>query len=252
MVKIKNLNFSYGHKKILNNISFEVEKGSICGLLGPNGSGKSTFFKCCLNFLKNYEGIIEINGKNAAKLTPAKVAKLISYVPQEHKPPFPFTIMEIVLMGRTPHMGGIFGISKTDKKKAELAIQMVGIEDITHEPCTKLSGGQRQLALIARALAQEAPLMLLDEPTSVLDFSNQLKIWKVMKKVAENGVTIIACSHDPNHILWFSDTTVALSGGKLAAFGKTNEVLDHNLLKQIYNENYQITNAGEKKIIYPK
>lgn len=252
MIKIKNLSFSYGKKDALKNISFRIPKGTLCGLMGPNGSGKSTLFKCCLNFLKNYKGAIEIDGKNAAGLKPSAAAKLVSYVPQEHKPSFPFTVYEIVLMGRTPHMGGIFGPSKEDKKIAEKAMDKVGIADLAPIPCSMLSGGQRQLALIARAIAQEAPLMLLDEPTSALDFSNQIKIWEIMKKIASEGVSIIACSHDPNHILWFADTAVALHNGEVVADGKAEEVLNENLLTQIYGCAYELKDLGAKKIICPK
>lgn len=252
MIKIDNLSFSYGKKEALKKISFEIHKGKLCGLIGPNGSGKSTLFKCCLNFLKNYEGTIEINGKNASSLKPSVASKLISYVPQEHKPSFPFTVTEIVLMGRTPHMGGIFGPSKNDTIVAKKAMDKVGIIDLADIPCSMLSGGQRQLALIARAIAQEAPLMLLDEPTSALDFSNQIKIWEIMKKIASDGVSIIACSHDPNHILWFADTAVALYNGEIIANGKTDEILNESLLKQIYGCDYELKDLGAKKIICPK
>lgn len=252
MIKIKNLSFSYGKKAALKNISFSIPKGTLCGLMGPNGSGKSTLFKCCLNFLKNYKGTIEIDGKNAAGLKPSAAAKLVSYVPQEHKPSFPFTVYEIVLMGRTPYMGGIFGPSKEDIEIAEKAMEKVGIGDLASIPCSMLSGGQRQLALIARAIAQKAPLMLLDEPTSALDFSNQIKIWEIMKKIVSDGVSIIACSHDPNHILWFADTAVALYNGEIAADGKADEVINENLLKQIYGCFYELKDLGTKKFICPK
>lgn len=251
MLEIKDLCFSYGSGEVLKDVSFNVPKGSLCGLMGPNGSGKSTLFKCCLNFLKPTSGTIAIGGRNVYNMKPSAMSKLVSYVPQEHKPPFPYTVREIVLMGRTPHMGGIFGLSKADEEAADKAMKLLDIEDLAETPCNKLSGGQRQLAFIARAAAQETPLMFLDEPTSALDFSNQIKIWKLLKKIASSGVTVIACSHDPNHVLWFSDETVAILNGKIETKGETSKVLDNKLLTKLYNDEYLIGTIGNNKIIYP-
>ena len=131
MLEIKNLNFYYGNNHILKNISFNAESGSLWGLMGPNGSGKTTFFKCILGLLKHTGSQIKINHLDYEKLNTSKLAKLISYVPQEHKPPFPFTVREMILMGRSPYMGGIFGLKKEDYIEAEKAIEMVNIADIS-------------------------------------------------------------------------------------------------------------------------
>lgn len=251
MLEIKNISFSYGAVEVLKDVSFKVSAGSLCGLIGPNGSGKSTLFKCCLNFLKPTSGAITMGGRSVYGMKPSAMSKLVSYVPQEHKAAFPYTVREIVLMGRTPHMGGIFGLSKADEEAADKAMALLGIEDLADTPCNCLSGGQRQLAFIARAAAQETPLMFLDEPTSALDFSNQIKIWKLLKKIATSGVTVVACSHDPNHVLWFSDETVALLNGKIEAKGETSKAINHKLLTKLYNDEYLIGTIGNNKIIYP-
>lgn len=251
MLEIKNLNFYYGDNHILKNISFSADSGSLWGLMGPNGSGKTTFFKCILGLLKHTGSQIKINNIDLKKINTPKLAKLISYVPQEHKPPFPFTVREIVLMGRSPHMGGIFGLKKEDYNEAEKAIDMVDIADIADKPVTALSGGQRQLTLIARSIAQNSPVMILDEPTSALDFNNQINIWKILKKLAESGKLIIACSHDPNHLLWFAENTLVIKNGEILASGKTEDIITNRLLKEIYGSEYNILNNGSNKIIQP-
>lgn len=251
MLDIKNLNFYYGDNHILKNISFNAESGSLWGLMGPNGSGKTTFFKCILGLLKPASCQIKINNIDYKKLNTQKLARLISYVPQEHKPPFPFTVKEIVLMGRSPYMGGIFGLKKEDYIEAEKAIDMVDIADIADKPVTALSGGQRQLTLIARSIAQNAPIMILDEPTSALDFNNQITIWKILKKLAENGKLIIACSHDPNHLLWFAENTIVIKNGEVLSKGLTADILNDSLLKEIYGNEYKIIQHNNNKVIQP-
>lgn len=251
MLDIKNLNFYYGDNHILKNISFNAESGSLWGLMGPNGSGKTTFFKCILGLLKPASCHIKINNIDYKKLNTQKLARLISYVPQEHKPLFPFTVKEIVLMGRSPYMGGIFGLKKEDYIEAEKAIDMVDIADIADKPVTALSGGQRQLTLIARSIAQNAPIMILDEPTSALDFNNQITIWKILKKLAENGKLIIACSHDPNHLLWFAENTIVIKNGEVLSKGLTADILNDSLLKEIYGNEYKIIQHNNNKVIQP-
>lgn len=251
MLKIENLSFYYANNHILKNLSFSANKGELWGLMGPNGSGKTTFLKCVMALLKPASCHILINGENYHSITTSKMAKLIAYVPQEHKPPFPFSVKEIVLMGRSPYMGGIFGLKKEDFDTAYAAMELLGILDIAEHPVTSLSGGQRQLTLIARALAQNAPIMILDEPTSALDFHNQISIWKILKKVAKLGKLVIACSHDPNHLLWFASHTLVLKNGEIIASGKTQSIITPKLLKEIYNSQYFISKINNKSIIQP-
>lgn len=250
MLKVENLNFYYGEHHVLKNISFNAEKPELWALMGPNGGGKTTFFKCIMGFLKPDSGSIIISGINYKEITTSKMAKLISYVPQEHKPPFPFTVREIVLMGRSPYMNGVFGLKNKDYDIADNSMETVGILDIAHKPVTSLSGGQRQLVLIARAIAQDTPIMILDEPTSALDFNNQINIWKILKQISFSKL-VIACSHDPNHILWFTDKTIAVKNGETKASGITKEIISTQLLKEIYGSEYYIANVDNKNIICP-
>ncbi|MFW5753349.1 MAG: ABC transporter ATP-binding protein [Marinilabiliaceae bacterium] len=252
MLRVENLHFSYGNgASVLNGVSFSVSKGSICGLFGPNGSGKTTLFKCCLKFLKYPEGRIVINGRDVQKLAVKDMAKMVSYVPQDHKPPFPYLVKDVVLMGRTPHLQGVFGISRDHKRKVIEALNVIGMMDMADKPYNQLSGGQRQLVLIARSVAQETPLIFLDEPTSALDFSNQIKVWNILRRIAEKGTTIIACTHDPNHVLWFCDDVVVMGSHSLVAHGPPQKIISDGILDLIYTDVCQVRDLDQTKIVLP-
>lgn len=251
-MKVDSLSFAYDSVPIFDDVSFCVEKGSLCGLFGPNGSGKTTLFKCCMSFLKYGHGSISIEGCDVRKKKIGELARLVAYVPQEHKPPFPYLVKEVVLMGRTPHMGGIFGVSGDDKRKVWDALEMLEITHLADKPYSQLSGGQRQLVLIARAVAQETPLMLLDEPTSALDFCNQIRIWNIMKKISASGTTILACSHDPNHISWFCDDVIVMHQGGLVAKGAPKNVISEELLHRIFSNVCSVGYMDHMMMVYPK
>ena len=231
---IRGLTFSYARKTILHDVSLSVRPGQICGLLGPNGSGKSTLFRCCMGFLHPEKGQVHVRGVNIAHMRPAELARHVAYVPQEHRQPFPFTVRDMVIMGRSPHMEGWFNLRSKDKAAAKQAMERIGIAHLAEASCNQLSGGQRQLVLIARAMAQQTPLILLDEPTSALDFSNQLAVWKVLREVANQGVAILVCCHDPNHILWFCDTAVVLHQGHVYSEGPVHAAVTEEILQHIY------------------
>ncbi len=251
MLQVKNLYFSYDKTPVLRDISFDVQRGTLCGLFGPNGCGKTTLFRCCLNFLKYHKGNVMIDGVETKNLDIKDMAKLVAYVPQEHKPPFPYLVSEVVLMGRTPYLGGVFGISRKDKKKALDALELLGIAHLADKPYNQLSSGQRQMVLIARAITQETELMFLDEPTSALDFSNQIKIWRLIKKVADEGITILACSHDPNHVLWFCNKTVVMNKKGVVAQGDTLSVISEGVLEKIYPAICSVISVGDLNMVLP-
>lgn len=245
------LSVAYGKDRVLNNVSFSIARSSLCGLMGPNGAGKSTLFKCCMNFLKAQQGVIHVNGKTTNGLSPAGLARLISYVPQENKLMFPFTVREIVSMGRNAKMKGFLRLSQKDYEVVDYAIEQMGIESLAHRSYTSLSGGQRQLTLIARALAQEAPLMLLDEPTSALDFNNQILVWRSLSHIANSGVTIVVCCHDPNHILWFCDDVLVIKQGEVIAQASPQEVSKEGLLSRVYGEILRCGTVDGLPVVYP-
>ncbi|MBI9043462.1 MAG: ABC transporter ATP-binding protein [Anaerolineaceae bacterium] len=253
MINIENLYFSYDRDKVLKGIHANIESGVLCGLFGPNGSGKTTLFKCCLNFLPVRKGKITANGKDIQTTPVDKLAREIAFVPQDHKPPFPYKVKEVVLMGRTPHLsGGIFGISKIHKEKSVEAMHTVQILHLADIPYNQLSGGQRQLVLIARAIAQETPILFLDEPTSALDFHNQIKIWEILQILAQQGRTIVACTHDPNHVAWFCDRVLIINEGVILANDSPQNCLTAGYFNQIYEDRCYVTEVDGVSVILPK
>ncbi|ARR01268.1 MULTISPECIES: ABC transporter ATP-binding protein [Campylobacter] len=248
-IVVGNLNFSYGKNQILSGISFELERGDLLGLMGSNGSGKTTLIRSLLGFLNASYDEYSLFGSKFKNLSISQISKLISYVPQAHNLAFNYTLFEVVLMGKKPHFGGVFGFSKADIKSVYAAMDMVGILQLKDRNFSELSGGQKQLGLIARAIAQNSEVMILDEPTSALDFSNQILIWKVMNTISKSGKIIIVCSHEPNHIFWFATKVFAIKDGKSLAFGK-NDIINEILLEQIYGANYKICSLANQKIIY--
>lgn len=251
MLAARGLSFSYGDHRVLDDIAFEVPKGSLCGLFGPNGSGKTTLFKCCLGLLK-HSGHVTINGVDITSKGTRDVAKSVAYVPQEHRPPFPFSVFEVVLMGRTPHMGsGAFAIAKEDRDICYESLERLGISELAQRSYNALSGGQRQLVLIARALAQQTPMVLLDEPTSALDFSNQLKVWHLLQHLTSQGVTILACAHDPNHVAWFTDHVIMVANAGVLDSGATNDVFTQENLNTLYDHSCDVRTVGNKRVVLP-
>jgi iron complex transport system ATP-binding protein len=252
MLQVRDLHFSYGKKPVFEGVSFDVEEGELCGLFGPNGCGKTTLFKCCLKFLKFHRGSVFMNGIDITDHRIENMAKLVAYVPQEHKPPFPYLVKEVVLMGRTPHLRGVFGISRKDKERALNSLETLDIAHLADQPYNQLSGGQRQMVLMARAIAQDTKIMFLDEPTSALDFSNQIRIWNIMRRVAEEGVTILACSHDPNHVSWFCNKVVVMNRNGIVAEGAPHHVITEPVLDEIYEGICAVRSVGGTRMVMPR
>ncbi|ADN35289.1 ABC transporter related protein [Methanolacinia petrolearia DSM 11571] len=252
MLRVEDLHFSYDDLPVLSGISFSVNEGELCGLFGPNGCGKTTLFKCCLKFLKYHKGSVHMAGRDTAQQSIEELAKIVSYVPQEHKPPFPYLVREVVLMGRTPHLGGFFGVRRKDKEIALDALKKLEISDLAERPYNQLSGGQRQMVLMARAIAQDTPMMFLDEPTSALDFQNQMKIWETMKDIAAEGKTILACSHDPNHVSWFCDRVIVVSSRGIVADGSPEATISEEVLDLIYSDTCAVRKNGDVQIVMPR
>ncbi|MDW7998636.1 MAG: ABC transporter ATP-binding protein [Thermodesulfovibrio sp.] len=254
MLSIKDIYFRHKGKKedILRGISFDAQGGNITTILGPNGSGKTTLFKCISGLWKYYKGEISFNGKAIDKLSFRKRARIFSVVPQEHEPPFPYSVFDVVLMGRASYVGLFSTPSKRDYEIVEEAINTVGIENLKEKPYTKISGGERQLTLIARALAQNAPVMLLDEPTSHLDFRNQINVLKKIKEIAINrGLIVIMTLHDPNLAGFFSDKVVVINSGTKIAEGKPDEIITESLIKRVYDIEVRKSSINGKSMIFP-
>lgn len=237
VLKIENASFSYENTRIFNNISFDVSSGGIFCLFGPNGCGKSTLMECILGTLKTDTGDILLNNQSIRLMKPVELAKYIGYVPQSHTKNFPYKVFDIVLMGRAAYTGPFSSPTDEDKKKAEAALETLGLIHLRDKPYTQLSGGQTQLVLLARVLAQETPIILMDEPTAHLDFRHELIILEtIVKLIKEKNISIIMATHFPNHAFYFENsginTRVALMNNQVfEAMGSPTEVLtEENML----------------------
>jgi iron complex transport system ATP-binding protein len=250
---VSDLSFSYGETTpALSDVSFSAHPGCVSALFGPNGSGKTTLFRCCLNLLRPSRGSIHVQGVESTTLNVKDLARKIAYVPQEHKPQFHYAVQDVVLMGRTPHLDSMFGIPDREKMAAVRALGILGISDLSGRSFRELSGGQRQLVLIARAVAQETPLMLLDEPTSSLDFANQIRIWTILRDIARRGICVVACTHDPNHVAWFCDRVIVMDGGTIVDEGPPSRVLTGDLLSQMYQKECMVKAIEGAPMIIPR
>lgn len=230
------LAIGYGRERIGAQLSLALEAGEIVCLLGPNGCGKTTLFKTLLGLLPRLGGTLTLDGMDVAQLSRQEVARSMAYVPQAHAPPFPFETREVVLMGRTARIGTFAQPSARDLAIAMEALDALGIAGLAGRDYARLSGGQRQLVLIARALAQEAPLIVMDEPTASLDFGNRLAVLERIAELARagSGRGVILSTHDPDQALALSARVVAMSSGRVLAAGPAAEVLTPARLTEIY------------------
>jgi iron complex transport system ATP-binding protein len=252
MLTVSDVQFSYHKEPLFADVSFNVKPGILCALFGPNGTGKSTLLKCCMNLLHFSKGLVKINGRNIADISTAALAREVAFVPQDHVPSFPFLVEEVIIMGRAPHFGGVFGISEKDRAIVHTVMENFNITNLSRKPYTQLSGGQRQLTLIARAIAQDTRLIMLDEPTASLDFKNQILIWETLRRIANSGKTIFVCAHDPNHVSWFCDEVIVLHQKTIRAQGVPRKILSQNLLTELYGEGVCRTDTvNDVPIIFP-
>ncbi len=220
---------------ILKGVSFGISEGRMAAILGPNGSGKTTLFKCISGLWRPWRGMIRHGGLDITEMSASRRAELIAVVPQEHEPPFPYTVADIVLMGRASQIHLFAAPSKQDIQAANDAMEQIGIDGLRNRPYTKISGGERQLVLLARALAQEAPILILDEPTSHLDFRNQIMILSKVREIArKKSLTVLMTLHDPNLAMQFSDYVVMMTRGGVVAQGLPAEVLTRKNIRDMY------------------
>jgi iron complex transport system ATP-binding protein len=237
MVKltIGDIDCYYGSTKILEAIQFAVKSGEFLGILGPNGSGKTTLLKSISRILKPKKGAILIGESNIYDMKTLDVAKQLAVVPQTTPVTFDFTALEVVLMGRNPHMARFAMESKEDMAIAKNSMQLTNTWDLANRPVTELSGGERQRVIIARALTQEPQLLLLDEPTTHLDISNQLEIMDLLKELCKTKkLLIVAVFHDFNLAARYCDSVILLNDGKIVAVGKSEDTLTSENVKKVF------------------
>ncbi|HET6504743.1 MAG TPA: ABC transporter ATP-binding protein [Amycolatopsis sp.] len=234
-VEITGLNFAYargGHR--LDDVSLTVHRAQVCCLLGPNGTGKTTLLRCLLGLLKPERGQVRVAGRDVSTLSPRELARLVAYVPQTTTTPFPFTTLEIVVMGRTPHLSLVRTPSAADRREALAQLDRLGIAALAERPFSLLSGGERQLALLARALVQQAPVLLLDEPTAALDYGNETRILQTIGGLAREGRSVLMTTHQPAHALAHAHHVALMRGGTVVAQGPPSEVVTGERLSSLY------------------
>ena len=251
---VKNLCFAYKkHKPICKDISFTVTTPDIFCILGANGAGKSTLLKCLANQHLASAGHISYDGYSFQDFSVRELAKRIAYIPQSHIPAFPFSVQDVVMMGRAAYLGNFSSPGRKEKAIAEEKLSMLGITYLANKRYTDISGGERQLVMLASALAQEPQMLLLDEPTAHLDFGRQYRFLNILRQLKEQGIGIIMTSHFPDHALMTADTTAILKDGVFAHIGPSNEVVTSENLTALYNVPIQVVSLPEynQKICLP-
>ena len=241
IVKLEHVGFRYNEHWVLKDVSLEAEEGQFIGILGPNGSGKTTLLNVIDGIIKPQEGEIWINGTSSNKLKRENLAKIIAVVPQESLMIFPFTVQEVVLMGRAPHLGKWRFEGETDFKIARQAMEMTDTISLMSRSMNALSAGERQRVLIARALAQQPRIMLLDEPTAFLDIKHQIDFFDLIKALNKNQtLTVIGVTHDINLASLYCDRIILLRDGHIHCMGSPEEAIAESHIKEVYETNVAV------------
>lgn len=234
------VSFSYGGRKVLDSVSFTLERGTLLSVLGPNGVGKSTLFRCVLGLLRKFSGTITLDGDSVRGMGAKELARRIAYIPQTHYPAFHYTVSDMVLMGTTPRLSPFSPPGRGEEETAREAMRRVGIEELAGRYFTKLSGGERQLVLIARALAQRTNLLIMDEPTASLDYGNQIRVLSRIRALADEGYAVIQSTHNPEQAFLFSHEILAMKDGRTLACGPPADVITPGLVKTLYGLDVEI------------
>ena len=250
-LSIDNLSFSYGAHEVLRDISFDLKPGEFLSVLGPNGVGKSTLFRCILGLLTDYKGKITSNGDDLRHMPRKEMARRIAYIPQINRPTFGYTVLDTVLMGTTRQVSMFSQPGSEQIAIARKALRRVGAEHLTERDFTYLSGGEQQLVLVARAIAQQAEILVMDEPTSALDYGNQLRILQLVKELASEGYSVLLSTHNPQHALTFATRILALADGRVAALGTPEEILTPALVKTLYGVDVTFTQTAGGRVLVP-
>ena len=240
MLAVDSLAFGFPGRTVGRDVTFTLETGEVMCVLGPNGGGKTTLFRTLLGLLEPHGGSIRLDASPLKDLSRAEIARRIGYVPQGHTGYFAFTVREFVLMGRTAHLGIFSSPSKKDHAVAERALESLGIGHLGHKPITEISGGERQLALVSRALAQEPTLLVLDEPTASLDFGNQVRVLQRIAALASSGIAILFSSHDPDHAFLCARRALLLAEGRVLEIGAPRDVIRADTLERMYRVSVEV------------
>ena len=250
------LDFGYPGKVVGRALDLQLADGEVLCVLGPNGAGKTTLFRTLLGLLRPLAGTVSIQGRDMAALTRAQIARAVAYVPQASATHFDFSLAEIVEMGRTAHLGTFDRPRRRDRDISRASLARMGIESLADRPVNAVSGGERQLALIARALATEARAIVMDEPTANLDFANQARVLEEIGRLRAAGIAVLLCTHDPDHALQVADRALLLAGGQALAQGPALEVLTGETLTRLYGVGVAVAEvsvpSGIRRVCVPQ
>jgi ABC-type cobalamin/Fe3+-siderophores transport system ATPase subunit len=254
MLAASDLGVVYAGRRVLKGISFQVSAGSILGVIGPNGAGKTTLIRALSGVIPLSSGQVQVMGKEMAALPPVERARRVAVVPQARSLPASFTGWQLVLLGRTPHLNWLGHVSAKDEQRVHQALERAQALDLAERRVGELSGGEQQRLLLARALAQDAPVLLLDEPTTHLDLQHQIGLLDTVRQLAQSdGLAVIVALHDLNLVSRYTDRVALLVEGELAALGTPGEVLRTDLLSPVYQLELQILEgtASGRPVILP-
>ena len=248
IVEVKDLSFSYGSHRVLEQVSLSVADGEFLAILGSNGVGKSTLFRCILGLLPGYSGSVLINGQETRRLSAAAMAKLVAYIPQSCSPAFNYSVEDVVLMGTTSGLSPLRTPGAKERERVQWALEKTGITHLRTRCFHRISGGERQLAVIARALVQNAPVLMLDEPTASLDFGNQILVLSQIRALADEGYTVIQTTHNPEHSYMFADRVLALKDGRVLAAGSPGSIMTREMVSSLYGIDVEISSLYGDKV----
>ncbi len=253
LLAVEQVSYAYGRQPTLVDITLSVDPGEIVSLLGPNGSGKTTLLKLMLGLLRPQRGRVRLDQVDIARIPAKRFARRIAYVPQSHRSAFAYPVLEVVLMGRLPHKPFFFKYSRQDRELALAALERLSIAHLSRRPYTQISGGERQLTLIARALAQDAEVFIMDEPANGLDYGNQIRLLEKLNHLAQEGYTFIKTTHFPDHALWVSDRVLMLKQGRIVADAPAGQVINPKNLLALYDCHISVeTLPGGGRICMPQ
>ncbi len=255
-VEVRNVTYRYRGSNIdvLRDASFNVMTGSVTAVLGPNGAGKSTLLKCILGIYRPRKGSVLVFGRDVHSMKPSERARIFGYVPQSHNNAFSYRILDFIMLGRIPHHSMFSIPSKSEEDLVIHVSRELGISDLLDRFTSEVSGGQLQLVMIARALVQEAKILVLDEPTAHLDVSNAVKVLATVRNLVRRGraAAAVISMHDPLLTSLFCDNAVVLSNGVVETFGPTNSVLNPEILERVYGVGFTSLKLSDKQVIIPK
>lgn len=242
-IQMQDVRCGYKGTTVVDGFSATVSSGDIFCLLGPNGVGKTTLFKCILGLIPLTDGKITVDGRDTRQLSTAEYAKVIAYVPQAHTPPFSFNVFDVVAMGRTAHLGLMGRLGQRDREIAADCMERLGISHLAQRIYTELSGGERQMVLVARALAQEPAFLMMDEPTSNLDFGNQARVLENARMLAAQGLGIIMTTHQPDHVFQLEAKVALMMRDYDTLNGTATAVITEENLRRAYGIDVAVLSA---------